>query len=407
MDCAFGRFGLTLCAGLFALAGCGGSGAVPPDPQSAARTTIKKNAGPAYGVIYNFKGPPQDGAQPISSLHEAGGKLYGTTYFGGASNDGSIFAISPGGSRSAFYSLSGSADGGSPKAGLAVVGDTLYGTASEGGSYKDGTVFMLSSSSSGHPVAIHSFAGYDGETPTAALHYESTNETFYGTTEYGGAYNLGTIFEITPSGSETVLHNFKGGTADGYSPLSDLTISGGTLYGTTEWGGAHNRGTVFAVSTSGQESLVYSFGESKTDGKFPRAGLAAVGGTLYGTTYQGGIDDKGTVFKISSGKETVIHSFSGSDGEYPAATVIGVNGMLYGTASSGGPHGSGTVFRMDTSGQNVAVLHSFPSFSTDGRVPARSLSYFHGMLYGTTKTGGKGTCPFPGGGCGTVFSLAP
>ena len=406
MDCAIGRFGVSLSVGLFALAGCESSVATPPNPQSAALTAPKKDVSPAYGVIYNFKGPPKDGAQPISSLHEVGGKLYGTTYVGGASNDGSIFAVNPGGSRAALYSLSGSSDGGSPKAGLAVVGNSLYGTASQGGANKDGSVFMLSSSS-GQPVAVHSFAGYDGATPVASLHYESSNNTLYGTTEYGGTYNLGTVFEITPSGSETVLHNFKGGASDGYSPLSDLTISGGALYGTTEWGGAHNRGTVYAVSASGQETVVYSFGKTPTDGKFPRAGLAAIGDALYGTTYQGGTDNKGTVFKIASGKETVIHSFSGSDGEYPVATVIGVNGLLYGTASAGGPHGSGTVFRMTTSGQNVTVLHSFPNFSTDGRVPARSLTFFHGMLYGTTKTGGKGTCPFPGGGCGTVFALSP
>ena len=156
---------------------------------------------------------------------------------------------------------------------------------------------------------LHSFGGKgDGVLPRAGL--TDLNGTLYGTTENGGngacgSTSCGTVFSITTSGIETVLHNFAGGT-DGAAPFDDLLDVNGTLYGTTEGGGTSNAGTVFSIKPSGKEAVLYSFKGGKTDGAHPWAGLTNVNGTLYGTTVNGGATADGTVFSITlSGKEAV------------------------------------------------------------------------------------------------------
>jgi len=197
---------------------------------------------------------------------------------------------------------------------------------------------------------LYSFKGGDGSSPYAGL--LNVKGTLYGTTYDGGASNYGTVFSITTSGTETVLHSFKGGSGDGESPLAGLINVKGTLYGTTFTGGVDGfDGTVFKITPSGTETLLYSFkGNTGTalDGERPQAGLINLKGTLYGTTYNGGASNYGTVFSITtSGTETVLYSFKGGsgDGESPLAGLINVKGTLYGTTLEGGAsRGYGTVF---------------------------------------------------------------
>ena len=140
------------------------------------------------------------------------------------------------------------------------------------------------------------------------------------------------------SQTESVLHRFAGG-SDGASPLAGLTNVGGTLYGTTGGeGDASDYGTVFKITTSGTESVLHRFAGG-SDGASPYAGLTNVGGTLYGTTEGGGASDNGTVFRITtSGKEKVLYSFAGgNDGAYPQAGLTNVGGTLYGTTLLRGP----------------------------------------------------------------------
>jgi uncharacterized repeat protein (TIGR03803 family) len=243
---------------------------------------------------------------------------------------------------------------------------------------------------------LHSFgAAKDGETPEAGL--IDVKGTLYGTTESGGADNEGTVFSVTTSGKEKVLHSFGAGN-DGRSPEAGLLDVKGKLYGTTEIGGTHNEGIVFGVSTSGKEKVLHSFGTSSDDGRYPQAGLLDVKGTLYGTTYYGGTQGAGTVFSITAaGTEKVLHSFgSGSDGTNPQAGLIDVNGTLYGTTYKGGTHGPGTVFSIKTTGTEK-VLHSFSG--SDGANPEAGLLDVNGMLYGTTYDGGYD-------GYGTVFRVS-
>jgi uncharacterized repeat protein (TIGR03803 family) len=240
------------------------------------------------------------------------------------------------------------------------------------------------------------------------------NGALYGTTIVGGVScvsdggGCGTVFSITPGGKEKVVYSFRGGT-DGALPggagLIDVT---GTLYGTTRYGGAYSThfvgsaGTVFTITPSGKEKVLHSFG-SGTDGIEPQSGLIEVNGTLYGTTYSGGSGHCGTfgcgtVFSITpSGRETVLHSFSGPDGHEPMTALLNVNGTLYGTTNSGGAHGFGTVFSMTLSGDET-VLYSFGGSGQDGLFPESGVIDVNGTLYGTTWWGGATNG-------GTVFSI--
>ena len=136
---------------------------------------------------------------------------------------------------------------------------------------------------------LYSFTGTSGAYPLAGLVIDSTGNV-YGTTSEGGAYGEGTVFKVSASGTETVLHSFKGGFSDGQFPIASLVRdAAGVLYGTTTRGGLYGYGTVFKVAENGEESLLYSFGKTASDGRYPSAGLVfGLDGDLYGTTQEGG-----------------------------------------------------------------------------------------------------------------------
>ena len=205
----------------------------------------------------------------------------------------------------------------------------------------------------------------DGSQPAGPL--LNVNGTLYGTTYVGGtgrgcngSDGCGTVFIITPAGKEHVIYSFAGSFGkDGANPYTSLLDIHGTLYGTTSQGGVPGAsesytglGTVFAATTSGQESILHSFAGG-TDGANPAAGLAIVNGQLYGTTFLGGTSGCtggygcGTVFSITTAvKERIRYAFTGADdSEGPRAGVTRANGILYGTAS-GGAEGLGTVFTL-------------------------------------------------------------
>jgi uncharacterized repeat protein (TIGR03803 family) len=215
---------------------------------------------------------------------------------------------------------------------------------------------------------LYTFTGApDGGEPYVAL--INVGGTLYGTTRDGGAANMGAVFTITPAGVESVLYSFKGG-IDGEMPQASLINVGGILYGTTTAGGNNGCGTVFTVTPAGVETVLYAFKcSTKNDGAGPRAGLINVGGTLYGTTFGGGSDNLGTVFKVTkAGNETVVHSFGAAgDGNYPIAGLINVGGRLYGTTFEGGVNDLGTVFTISPAGKE-SVLYAFQS-SNDANTP--------------------------------------
>ncbi len=259
---------------------------------------------------------------------------------------------------------------------------------------------------------LHNFGAFgDGYDPSAAVVY--LNGAVYGTTSNGGTRKYGTVYKVASSGKETVLHGFGTGSG-GTFPDAKLINVDGTLYGTTYGGGAYLSGTVFSITPSGKLKIVYSFRNNGTDGQAPDAPLFNVGGTLYGTTFAGGAYNVGTVFSLTtSGKEKVLYSFAGGlDGVHPAAGLIDVNGILYGTTLEGGSSascgssapGCGTAFSVTMTGHEN-VLHRF-SGPPDGVQPHAGLTNVNGMIYGTTYGGGLGSCA-GGYGCGTVFVITP
>jgi len=402
----FGRHALSVCVSVAMFTGCGSGSGTPLSPSPTGLAAERARPSVTYGVLYSFKGGSEDGADPYAGLLNVKGALYGTTYSGGASGNGTVFAITKTGTETVLYSFKGgSADGAQVVGGLVNVKGTLYGTTRSGGANGGGTVFSITPS--GTETVLHSFGGSgDGADPSAGL--INVNGTLYGTTIYAGANPstpYGTVFSITTSGTETVVYSFKGGSGDGAYPDAGLLDVKGTLYGTTTNGGANSGsgdgdGTVFKVTLSGTETMLHSFGGAG-DGKLPYAGVTSINGRLYGTTLEGGANSDGTVFKITmSGKEKVMHSFGDSeDGVNPLAGLINVKGLLYGTTYSGGANEDGTVFSITQSGRET-VRYSFKGGSGDGNYPYAALVNGKGTLYGTTYSGGANAS-------GTVFALTP
>jgi uncharacterized repeat protein (TIGR03803 family) len=341
-----------------------------------------------FTLLYSFAGGHDDGADPYHCLIQASdGDFYGTTLEGGASNGGVIFAITPSGTETLFYSFSTM-----PWACLIQGADgNFYGTTASGGASGRGTVFKITPS--GTETVLYSFPAGSSEPYTGLI--QGGDGNFYGTTGANGTSDDGTVFEITPSGTETVLHTFAKSGTDGQIPYAGLIQgSDGNFYGTTYFGGSNGFGTVFEVTPGGTETVLYSFAGG-SDGQHPYAGvIQGSDGNFYGTTYQGGAGGYGTVFKVTpSGTETILHSFTGgsSDGANPeAGLTLGSDGNFYGDTYLGGAGNVGTVFELTPSGTET-VLHAFAGGSSDGANPTANLVQGgDGNLYGSTAAGGTG-----------------
>lgn len=323
-----------------------------------------------FHVLYSFGGKPGDASGPIGPLVEMHGLLYGTTVFGGScklydSNCGTIFSVSPSGKERVLYSFKGGSDGVSPSGGLIAMNGTLYGLTQAGGvrrfckgynSTGCGTVFAVTAS--GAERVVYRFqGGNDGSYPSGELLAQGGK--FFGTTLFGGHFGhcgngCGTMFDITPSGVERVLHRFDlyphGSQPEGLIAVKSL------LYGTTFNGGADcgpygevGCGTVFEATTAGAVRTIYTF-KSMAEGAGPQS-LTAVNGALYGTDWYGGnlcgVSGAygGALFAIAtSGKKEWSYAFPCSGGILPSPGLIALGDLLYGTASIGAQYGDGTIF---------------------------------------------------------------
>jgi uncharacterized repeat protein (TIGR03803 family) len=319
-------------------------------------------------------------------------------------------------------------DGAVPLAGLVQGNDgDFYGTTGGGGTNNCGTIFKISTN--GTLTSLYSFVvtNDDGYSPYAGL-VQGRDGNFYGTTvnggntnfnSYPGSFGYGTVFKVTKNGTLTSLYSF-GGTNDGTFPFAGLVQGNdGDFYGTTMGGGKtvpntnYSYGTVFKITTNGVLTGLYYF-TGTNDGAYPQAGLVqGSDGNFYGTTYLGGTNNWGTVFKISTnGALTSLYSFgsitdaSGEllDGiEVAAGLVEGKDGDFYGTTTGGGTNGYGTIFKINTNGR-LTTLHSFGSIfgSIDGANPVAGLVQgSDGNFYGTTEEGGT----YNSNNSGTVFEI--
>ena len=333
-------------------------------------------------MIYTFQGG-QDGSYPQAGLiFDVPGNLYGVTYAGGGTacnylepGCGTVFELARGNggdwTEAVLYRFQGGSDGATPISTLIFDhAGNLYGTTEGGGpsacSIGCGTVFELTPSTQGWvEIVIYAFAGgTDGETPEGRLVLDKAGN-FYGATNVGGAYGLGTVFKISPNSggtwTETILYSF--GVHDGHVPNGVISDKAGNLYGANFNGGHYGYGAVFELGTSSKESLIFNFGGSGLNGQQPRSGLTFdTAANLYGTTqYGGGVHGAGTVYKLV-------------------------------------PNGSG--------GWSATDLYSFTG-GTDGGQPFGNVIVSPGgQIYGTTWVGGTGSCTGNGGnGCGVVFEV--
>jgi len=334
-------------------------------------------------VLYSFAAEPAS-TNPNGLVRDTKGNLYGTTYGeGNGTSCGIVFKITPAGTETVLHSFTGGTDGCGPFFG-SLVRDSegnLYGATSSGGStacggYGCGTVFKVTAK--GAENVLYAFTGgTDGDFPIAGL-VRDKEGNLYGTTDLGGTSGCGTVFELTATGTETVLHSFTAG-ADGAYPYTGGLIRDekGNLYGTTWYGGAASAcgdsgcGTVFEVTPTGTETVLFIF--SGVDGVAPNGLVRDAEGNLYGTTSGGGLGS-GTVFELTKkGAETTLYSFTGApDGATPFVGLVrDPEGNLYGTTVDGGALGHGTVFEVTPAGTET-VLYAFTG-GTDGANPVAGL----------------------------------
>jgi uncharacterized repeat protein (TIGR03803 family) len=376
-----------------------------------AATSLPSEA-QTFQVLYSFTGFADGGYPAAGVVRDSAGNIYGTTSYGGIDGAGTLFKIDPTGKFAVILTFD-TEDGANPYGNLLLDGSgNLYGTTSDAGSDSFGTVFKVNAL--GFLKVLYNFTGgTDGGSPLAGLISDAA-ANLYGTTEYGGDLSCnsrngcGTVFKVTASAKETVLYSFTGGTNGSFPAAGLVADATGNLYGTTTSGGdlscdpGYGCGTVFKLDRAGTETVLYSF-TGGTDGQVPSAGLVRdPAGDLFGTTLYGGAYGYGTVFGVGeSGTETVLHSFAGgADGAYPAAgLVMDAAGNLYGTTEQGGTRSSGTVFEVSPSGTET-VLHSFNGQSGGTSPQSKLFRDSAGNLYGTTQAGGVYQA-------GTVFRLKP
>ena len=314
-------------------------------------------SGGAPTILANFTGA--NGADPYGGLTLSGGTLYGATTNGGAFGNGVVFSLPVGGGAPTVLAIFNNSSGVNPLGNLTLTGGALYGATGTGGSFGYGTVFSVPVGG-GTPTVLANFNDTDGSNP-----YRSptlVGSILYGATQTGGANSLGTVYSLPLSGgTPALLTSFS--VASGTVPVSNLKLSldGATLYGTAPSGGAHLHGTVFSVPVGGgSPTVLTSFTGANGSNPYGGLTLSADGRTLYGTTQFGGANGYGEVFSLPAGggTPTVLASFDNTDGANPIGdlTLSADGGTLYGTTENGGANNAGTVFSVPTPEPGSATL---------------------------------------------------
>ncbi|HTK80497.1 MAG TPA: choice-of-anchor tandem repeat GloVer-containing protein [Rhizomicrobium sp.] len=354
-------------------------------------------AGGVYTELFNFD-CATDGCDPLSPALLAQGEdgvLYSTLQNGTVqSSDGTIIDYAPGGTVDVLYRFQGQPpDGLGPQSGLTLGFDgALYGATTNGGVPGKGTVFRLFN---GAMTVLYQFTdGDDGAYPWAPP-VQTPDGNLYGVT-YNGT-NPGRAYRITPSGKFSVIASLPSKTT---APL--VMGVDGNFYGTTQYGGASNQGTVFRLSSKGKLTIIHSF-DGSHEGATPIAPvMIGADGKFYGTTSGGGQFSQGIVYRLASSGNgyQVLHNFQVSEGTSSTAGLVqGSDNYLYSVQSAGGANGYGTMYRVNTRGTKFRVLHQF-TFQ-DGAYPgATPTLQTNGTIYGFATKGGGGE----NGTSGVLFS---
>lgn len=396
--------------------------------------------GTGYTRLKDFGGYP-DGQNPMGSLTLSGNMLYGMTTGGGVYDGGCIFSIHNYGSAFNIlhnFSYNGSnhngipVDGLNPYGSLTLLNNELYGMTNLGGTHNAGCLFKINTDSTGYTDLLD-FDGANGLEPTGSLIISDStlfgmtpggfgnifkigtdgkgyvnlsrlspgsrptgtplllNNVLYGMTDNGGSENLGRIFKVNVDG--TAYKNLLdfGFAPNGAAPMG-LAISGNVGYGVTRRGGAYSVGCIYKININGTGyTKLYDFSNTP-NGSSPAGPLVLSGNVLYGTTYNGGINNLGCVFKINTDGTgyTTLFSFNNSNsGYHPAGTLVLSGSTLYGVTTFGDSAGltGSTIFKINTDGSGYAKLFDFDKlvFSIS---PNIGLRLSGGVLYGTTMFGG-------------------
>jgi uncharacterized repeat protein (TIGR03803 family) len=323
-------------------------------------STVSLTSGQTYSTVLNFNGT--NGANPfyVSFVQGRDGRLYGTTYSGGANGLGAVIRIN------------------------------------------------LATKNS---VVLHSFSGTDGSNPGAGLTL-STDGNYYGTTEMGGSANVGVLYKISTAGTYTVLHQFAGG-SDGINPYGPpIQASDGNFYGTTAGSGSTNA-TIYRYTASGAYSVIYTFDQSTT-GYWVYGLTQGTDGLLYATANTGGAQNSGTLVKLTTSgvlKET--HTFNiADDGGYGPIEPIGApiqasDGNFYVTTQSGGTDQQGTLIQV-TPIFGINVPYDF-GVNTGSNPSPGLIQASDGKIYGVTSANNPNiySWSLAGGGYTSLFILPP
>lgn len=339
-------------------------------------SVYKITTGGTYSLLYSFcaeKSPcALTGGYPEGGVTLGfDGNLWGTTNGGGTDGAGTVFKTTPGGTLTSLYSFTNAKDDSAPIYTVIQGQDgNMYGVSEEQYNGQAGSFFKLTTKGKLSPYPFNpNFT--QGATPN--LPVEGTDGNFYGTTQVGGdlscsLHGCGAIYKVTSAGKITVLHSFTGYVSstvyDGSVPYGIL-VQGydGNFYGTTYYGGSNNAGTVFKISPSGTYTLLHSFVDvaPNYDAQLPTAGLTlGTDGNLYGTTERGGTQNGGAIYRITpSGTETLLYSFcviSCYDGFVPSTPlVLHTDGKFYGN-SSGNSNGGSVFYSFDVGLKPFAKL---------------------------------------------------
>lgn len=355
------------------------------------------------------------GSRPYGELIvHPDGSLYGVTYQGGPSDAGVAYRVTPGGGLTILADFGVAGVGSRPYGALKLHSDGFfYGTTTGGGAAFAGTVFLMKPD--GQITTLLEFTGvtgaFRGAFPQSALYFHSDG-FFYGTARFGGTAGKGTVFRLAPEGGAfTTLVEFTGtgGAQKGQEPCAALVArADGSLYGTTLYGGDLNYGTVFRLTADGGFTTLVEFTGSggAVEGSYPSCTLLCMpDGTLHGTTQLGGLTNAGTVFGVAPANNFFSYcnlEGAGAAGTRPyAGVVLGQDGLLYGTTFEGGGSDYGTVFRVVPGSSQAMTVAQFLGATSQGSNPlAALLSHSDGNLYGTSRTGGSNNL-------GTIFRMSP
>lgn len=391
--------------------GVGGDGASPMDSLTVDGTVLygaTRNGGlynkgtifslntdgSGYTILHHFTGGAGDGSEPFGPLLCDAGVLYGTTFYGGTNNLGTVFSMDADGSDFQLVLTFTGANGANPHHDVTLADGWLIGTTQKGGANDKGVIVKVRPDGSDATI-IHTFAAGagNGVEPNGGLVYDGT--FLYGMTHQGNN-TAGTIYKIKPDGTGfAIMHSCTGAANDASLPDGSLVLSGTTLYGMASRGGAYVMGVAFKIETDGTGfSLLRSFGND-ADLDYLLGSFALADGTLYGVAFTGGADDCGGVFKLETDGSgyTELHAFSHAsvNGSYPYASPIYSAGKLYGTANMGGSKDSGIVFACNPDGTGFTMLHDFHGGAADGAYPAGVPLASGGRLYGLATSGGPGS----------------